>query len=122
MVVMHSILVYSFITQFLPTVTALFLLFLNFSHFIPCRHAKNPSEITVHPWPESMCMDIISDKHWLTENIICLLSNTVKYSNGGVVKILIEHVQSVNSEDEKVDEVSTTDQPSEIGRKSISFA
>ena len=40
-------------------------------------------------------MDIISDKHWLIENVICLLSNAVKYSNGGAVKILVEHVQSV---------------------------
>ena len=49
-----------------------------------------------------MCMDIISDKHWLTENIICLLSNAVKYSNGGIVRILVEHVQSIESDNEDV--------------------
>ena len=66
------------------------------------RHVKNPSEIVVESWPQSMCMDIISDKHWLTENIICLLSNAVKYSNGGVVKIFVEHVQSIKSDNELV--------------------
>ena len=39
-----------------------------------------------------MCLDIITDKHWFTENILCLLSNAVKYSNGGVVTVAVEYV------------------------------
>ena len=80
-----------------------------------------------------MCMDIISDKHWLTENIICLLSNAVKYSNGGAVKIFIEHVQADEIDDEKgkedcdgdgdevKEEIVETDQPRVTGMKLISL-
>jgi CheY-like chemotaxis protein len=32
---------------------------------------------------------IISDKQWLQENILCLLSNAVKYSNAGVVTVKV---------------------------------
>ena len=69
-----------------------------------------------------MCMDVISDKHWLTENIICLLSNAVKYSNGGAVTILVEHMESVESEveDDNRNEASATDKASETGLKSTS--
>jgi signal transduction histidine kinase len=73
----------------------------------------------VQPWPQSMCVDIISDKHWLTENVICLLSNAIKYSNGGTVKILVEHLQSDQCEDREDEngfaEVAT-DQPKAEGK------
>jgi CheY-like chemotaxis protein/signal transduction histidine kinase len=32
---------------------------------------------------------ILTDKHWLQENILCLLSNAVKYSTGGTVTIKV---------------------------------
>jgi CheY-like chemotaxis protein len=32
---------------------------------------------------------IISDKQWLQENILCLLSNAVKYSNAGVITVKV---------------------------------
>ena len=39
---------------------------------------------------ESICSHIITDKQWLQENILCLLSNAVKYSTGGVVTIGVD--------------------------------
>ena len=33
---------------------------------------------------------IISDQHWFCENVLCLLSNAVKYSDGGLVTVMIE--------------------------------
>ena len=33
---------------------------------------------------------ITSDQHWFCENILCLLSNAVKYSDGGVVTVQVE--------------------------------
>lgn len=39
-----------------------------------------------------MCVNIITDKHWFKENILCLLSNAVKYSNGGIVTVTVSQV------------------------------
>jgi CheY-like chemotaxis protein len=38
---------------------------------------------------EEICSHVITDKQWLQENILCLLSNAVKYSNGGEVTISV---------------------------------
>jgi CheY-like chemotaxis protein len=37
---------------------------------------------------------LITDKQWLQENILCLLSNAVKYSNGGEVSIRVTRQRS----------------------------
>jgi CheY-like chemotaxis protein/signal transduction histidine kinase len=39
------------------------------------------------------CSHIITDKQWLQENILCLLSNAVKYSVGGIVTIEMKLIQ-----------------------------
>ena len=36
-----------------------------------------------------ICSHLISDKHWLIENSLCLLSNAMKYSDDGVVDIRV---------------------------------
>ena len=38
---------------------------------------------------DDICSHIITDKQWLEENMICLLSNAVKYSSEGSVKISV---------------------------------
>ena len=43
---------------------------------------------------------MITDKHWFKENILCLLSNAVKYSNGGRVNIFITHIPVSDPESE----------------------
>jgi CheY-like chemotaxis protein/signal transduction histidine kinase len=40
-----------------------------------------------------ICTHIITDKQWLQENILCLLSNAVKYSTGGIVTIGVKLMQ-----------------------------
>jgi hypothetical protein len=32
-------------------------------------------------------------QHWFAENVLCLLSNAVKYSNGGTINVIIELVE-----------------------------
>jgi CheY-like chemotaxis protein len=46
-------------------------------------------EIKMHPIPSSICTHIITDKQWLQENLLCLLSNAVKYSSEGEVNITV---------------------------------
>eukprot|EP00981_Chlorochromonas_danica_P004246 scaffold858_cov171-Ochromonas_danica.AAC.2 len=47
-------------------------------------------KIVLEPWPhDEICSHIITDKQWLQENILCLLSNAVKYSIEGEVRVRI---------------------------------
>ena len=48
--------------------------------------------LKVGPIPISMCSHIILDEIWIKESLLCLLSNSVKYSYGGVIHIKTEIV------------------------------
>jgi signal transduction histidine kinase len=48
----------------------------------------------VHPFDESICGHLVSDKHWITENMLCLLSNSIKYGDKGHVDV---HVQVIDA-------------------------
>ena len=48
----------------------------------------------MNPFPSTICLDIFTDKHWFTENVLCLLSNAVKYSTNGSVTVTITHGMS----------------------------
>ena len=41
---------------------------------------------------KSICSHVVTDKQWFQENMICLLSNAVKYSSEGEVIISITKV------------------------------
>jgi hypothetical protein len=43
--------------------------------------------ITLAPLPSDVCARVITDKLWLIENVLCLLSNAVNYSSGGPICI-----------------------------------
>jgi CheY-like chemotaxis protein len=49
--------------------------------------ARIPIEMS--PLPPGMCQFVVTDKHWLMENVLCYLSNGVKYSVGGTITINI---------------------------------
>lgn len=51
------------------------------------RILQSGVEVVVAPLPRDICRFVITDKHWLGENILCVLSNAVKYSSGGIVKV-----------------------------------
>ena len=44
--------------------------------------------ITLDTLPEGVST-LITDKHWVEENLLCLLSNAVKYSNEGVIHVAV---------------------------------
>eukprot|EP00981_Chlorochromonas_danica_P000299 scaffold77_cov243-Ochromonas_danica.AAC.1 len=52
--------------------------------------------IVLQPINKEICSCIITDKQWLQENVLCLLSNAVKYSNEGEVTISVDVVQREN--------------------------
>ena len=51
--------------------------------------------LTVHPLPADLCShpNLISDSHWLLENVLCLVSNAIKYSDSGDIDLRI-HITS----------------------------
>ena len=53
------------------------------------RNMQQRIGIIPHPIPEDLCSYVITDKQWLQENLLCLLSNAVKYSAEGNVTISI---------------------------------
>jgi signal transduction histidine kinase len=57
------------------------------------QNIQSKMNISVAPFPLSICSHLITDKQWLQENILCLLSNAVKYSAGGDVNICVSLTQ-----------------------------
>ena len=60
------------------------------------RHLKSSSKIILGPFSTRLCPNMVTDKHWLKENILCLLSNAVKYSDRGTVTVTVSHVISAS--------------------------
>ncbi|RYH22972.1 response regulator [archaeon] len=56
------------------------------------RNLKSDVPIVLEKIPDEICRYIITDKQWLQENLLALLTNAVKYSNGGtvVLRVLLE--------------------------------
>lgn len=50
--------------------------------------------ISLCPPPKEICTHIITDKQWLQENIMCLVSNAIKYSNQGSLVTIRLYLQS----------------------------
>lgn len=60
--------------------------------------------VTMAPIDHVLSEVIISDKHWLIENVLCLLSNAVKYSSeGGTVRLTTELVRMTKGEEGETD-------------------
>ncbi|RYH07579.1 response regulator [archaeon] len=62
-------------------------------------------KMTMVPLAEDLCRFVITDKQWLQENVLCLLSNAVKYSNSGVVSLRLSLDQASSARN--VDETSS---------------
>ena len=55
---------------------------------VTCLKAFQPNvSIAMVPLPADICDVIVTDKHWLMENVLCYLSNAVKYSASGHVTV-----------------------------------
>ncbi len=53
------------------------------------RHVYTDSMVSCAPLPADMCACVITDRHWLGENLLCLLSNAAKYSDGGAIDVAV---------------------------------
>jgi signal transduction histidine kinase len=60
------------------------------------RNIQERIGIQLLPVSREICSHIITDKQWLQENVLCLLSNAVKYSSSGTVTIRISLVDVAN--------------------------
>jgi signal transduction histidine kinase len=75
------------------------------------KHFDSAESIVLDPLPVDLCPNLITDKHWLMENVLCLLSNACKYSNRGSVRLMVSLVKDVSPPRSKEDtkEESQTD-------------
>jgi CheY-like chemotaxis protein len=46
-------------------------------------------QIRLNSIPKNICSHVITDRQWLLENVLCLLSNAVKYSTDGFVTVQV---------------------------------
>ena len=69
-------------------------------------HLQSSRTIVVQPFGTRICSHLISDKHWFIENVLCLLSNAVKYSDNGVVDVRIRLIDSNPRDPTSVGEMS----------------
>ena len=53
------------------------------------KNIQDKVSIVLNPISDDVCSHVITDKQWLQENVLCLLSNAVKYSSGGQVTITV---------------------------------
>ena len=82
---------------------------------VSCQNStQNRLSVKVKPLPAGVCHFIVTDKHWLMENILCYLSNAVKYSSNGKVTIST----SLCSRSEKKKTVTETIRDSDSGHGS----
>jgi len=61
------------------------------------KHMLSERLIVVHPFDKGICEYLVSDKHWLTENMLCLLSNAIKYGDKGHVDVNVQVVDDFSS-------------------------
>eukprot|EP00596_Hydrurales_sp_CCMP1899_P003483 CAMPEP_0119039596 /NCGR_PEP_ID=MMETSP1177-20130426/9171_1 /TAXON_ID=2985 /ORGANISM="Ochromonas sp, Strain CCMP1899" /LENGTH=853 /DNA_ID=CAMNT_0007003679 /DNA_START=1000 /DNA_END=3561 /DNA_ORIENTATION=+ len=54
------------------------------------NNLQSDQTIIVNSLPCELCQFIITDKHWLIENVLCLLSNATKYSTGGDINLIVD--------------------------------
>ena len=59
---------------------------------------QNTVALHVSEVPQSMCSHIIIDSIWVKESLLCLLSNSVKYSSGGTISVITEIVSYTPTE------------------------
>lgn len=56
------------------------------------RNIQEKVDIELSYYDEKICSHLITDGQWFQENLLCLLSNAVKYSNDGKVEISVRLV------------------------------
>ena len=56
-----------------------------------CVHSTIPTgrHLIIHPLPTDLCPMVISDSHWFLENLLCLTSNAIKYSDSGDIDLFV---------------------------------
>ncbi len=70
------------------------------------RNIQSKMQIVVAPpTGKTICSHVITDKLWLQENLLCLLSNAVKYSNDGIITISLR-LQSIHHHAGEMDDKS----------------
>ena len=77
--------------------------------------------ITVYPLDSKICSHIVSDRQWLIEDIICLLSNALKYGDGGQVDLRVKLIDASTYVRSPITEESKSKEEPSSGSTSFSI-
>eukprot|EP00599_Poterioochromonas_sp_BG-1_P002176 CAMPEP_0173142420 /NCGR_PEP_ID=MMETSP1105-20130129/6076_1 /TAXON_ID=2985 /ORGANISM="Ochromonas sp., Strain BG-1" /LENGTH=638 /DNA_ID=CAMNT_0014055805 /DNA_START=276 /DNA_END=2192 /DNA_ORIENTATION=- len=58
------------------------------------KNIQHKIKVKVHDFPPELHPYIKTDRQWLQENLLCVLSNAVKHSTGGTVELLVSLTQA----------------------------
>jgi CheY-like chemotaxis protein len=63
-------------------------------------------QIQLESVSDTVCSHVITDKHWLEENLLCFLSNAVKYSHEGeiVLSVVLEKKEDRSRADSEIED------------------
>ena len=71
-------------------------------------HSHSNIEIKIAPLAQDICSHVITDKQWLLENLLCLLSNAAKYSQKGCVDVSVDLVPNACLSEKKSSDMGDT--------------
>ncbi len=60
------------------------------------RNIQHKIKVKVHDFPPELHAYIKTDRQWLQENLLCVLSNAVKHSTGGTVELIVSLQEASN--------------------------
>jgi signal transduction histidine kinase len=76
--------------------------------------------IVVEPFPADICNCIITDKQWLMENLLCLISNAQKFTARGIIRIKYSFAESTTTAIEEEEGEEEGEEGAQEGGQSMS--
>ncbi|OYX03948.1 MAG: hypothetical protein B7Z05_08990, partial [Thiotrichales bacterium 32-46-8] len=84
-------------------------------------HNHNNIQIRTAPIDPNICSHVITDRQWLLENLLCLLSNAAKYSNKGHVEVSVELVPNPFYKEQTNSDDATQPDAEEVAAQCLRF-
>lgn len=85
------------------------------------RDSQTRVSIRLLPIAREICQCLITDKQWLQENLLCLLSNAVKYSSGGevTIQVFLEEIPLRIEQSHSFNNITPTPSMGNLQRKTV---
>ena len=84
-------------------------------------HSHSNIEIKIAPLAQDICSHVITDKQWLLENLLCMLSNAAKYSQKGCVDVSVDLVPNARLSKKQNSDDGAPSEKEEIASQCLRF-